>query len=301
MHNYSQGQKFTTESCYSPACRQVKQYCFTLIELLVVIAIIAILAAMLLPALGKVKETSKTANCASNMKQLGAFVMMYNGDYNDWYPVIYHGDLVKESSKVDRIYSKADSWIGQLWPYMGTTVVNQVKASWSPSGGPLVLRCPARPGMSAYSHGFSISSVLDPNGKFYVASSYGISPAEVGAISASGKELSGAYSGGPKKASKKNSLRPISMGTLFGESFYAANQAGYLADNHKPYGNGSCLYMISYSSWLDRTDLRHNKRANVTFRDGHVQKISGLSVCPGLKYNTITNVWSTSANYKVVK
>ncbi len=63
-----------------------KQHCFTLIELLVVIAIIAILASMLLPALGKVKEISKKANCAANLKTLGQAFIMYASSYDDKLP-----------------------------------------------------------------------------------------------------------------------------------------------------------------------------------------------------------------------
>ena len=59
---------------------------FTLIELLVVISIIALLLAILMPALGKVKEQAKLVICSTNLHQLLLGVNTYAASNDDMYP-----------------------------------------------------------------------------------------------------------------------------------------------------------------------------------------------------------------------
>ncbi|MBL4699757.1 MAG: prepilin-type N-terminal cleavage/methylation domain-containing protein [Phycisphaeraceae bacterium] len=64
----------------------LRKNAFTLIELLVVISIISLLIAILLPALGKARESANSVKCLANYRQLGVSLHAYAGDYNDTLP-----------------------------------------------------------------------------------------------------------------------------------------------------------------------------------------------------------------------
>jgi prepilin-type N-terminal cleavage/methylation domain-containing protein/prepilin-type processing-associated H-X9-DG protein len=84
---------------------------FTLIELLVVIAIIAILAAILFPVFAQAREKARQTTCMSNLKQLGAAMMMYASDYDERFVPV----LVRTDRQQPSLYLQ--SWLHFLEPY----------------------------------------------------------------------------------------------------------------------------------------------------------------------------------------
>lgn len=89
---------------------------FTLIELLVVIAIIAILAAILFPVFARARESARTTQCASNVRQIGSAMKMYAQDNEEKLPAlrapyqgltnvyIYWMDLIMPYAKSEQIF-----------------------------------------------------------------------------------------------------------------------------------------------------------------------------------------------------
>ncbi len=61
---------------------------FTLIELLVVVSIIALLVALLLPSLGKARDSARTVQCMSNLRQQAIGFAAYRTDSRDFLPPV---------------------------------------------------------------------------------------------------------------------------------------------------------------------------------------------------------------------
>ena len=116
---------------------------FTMIELLVVMAVIAILVCLLLPALGKAKETAKTIACVNNLKQIGQCLFQYVGDYNGKLPPSYY----------------TISWRDWVWMLYASALISPSRSEKMVAADPLeanygatpsdyfgIFRCPAENG-----------------------------------------------------------------------------------------------------------------------------------------------------------
>jgi prepilin-type N-terminal cleavage/methylation domain-containing protein/prepilin-type processing-associated H-X9-DG protein len=95
----------------SGAFRSAADLGFTLVELLVVLAIIGLLAAVAYPALSRSLESSRTAKCLGNLKQLGQATLAYSADNNQFLPptviVLSQGGM--------------KFWYTEIRPYLGAT------------------------------------------------------------------------------------------------------------------------------------------------------------------------------------
>ncbi len=85
------------------AFKKFSQHGFTLIELLTVIAIIAILAAILIPVVSSVRNSARTAQATSNVREIGTLTHLYMDENNGRLPTDLFGN------------ANAKPWIEDLW------------------------------------------------------------------------------------------------------------------------------------------------------------------------------------------
>ena len=111
---------------------------FTLVELLVVIGIIALLISILLPALGKARESANNLKCKANIRQMIQLMQLHANDHKGFMPLVglieaTNGNYDSSSTAIDprmthyEFYQNGNTFYalglpGSFAKYMGITL-----------------------------------------------------------------------------------------------------------------------------------------------------------------------------------
>lgn len=241
--------------CLHARAGAVSARAFTLIELLVVIAIIAVLAGMLLPALAKAKSKAGQTFCLSNLKQLGYGMMMYLGDSGDVFP--------GPASRNTYGFHKED------WIYWRTNTRTYPPVTQSPI---------VRHIGSVSSNLFKCPLDKDNSERRLQSSDHG---PYLYSYSMMSRDLQGSFNPGMTSIfeGSGNSARAylFRLGSVKSTStklMLVEEQTSHKAGESPDVGGTSSI--INDGRWVpggDQITMRHNKRGNLNFADGHVENV----------------------------
>ena len=115
---------------------------FSLIELLTVIAIIGILAAIIIPTVGKARETAQRAVDANNLRELGKAALIYAADNRDALP-----NPQQPNRQISGSNQRYWQWFGQLARYGGyndpSLLISKLDSAVDQTALPLLVLDPA--------------------------------------------------------------------------------------------------------------------------------------------------------------
>jgi prepilin-type N-terminal cleavage/methylation domain-containing protein len=109
------------------ASRRGATRAFTLIELLTVIGIIGVLSAILIPVVGKVRDSARFSKGTGNLREWVRANLLYANDHRGVIP--HDGGVSFATPDNDRIYKGVRGWWNELPPYLGSKTIAELAAT----------------------------------------------------------------------------------------------------------------------------------------------------------------------------
>ena len=126
---------------------------FTIVELLVVTLIIVVLCSIAYPVVVKAKESARTSECLSNMRQIGIGLNMYIDSYNGRFPsAVPYGSPDYWNSKNRKTIQEL------LLPYVRNGMVYTDQGGKKVFVNPGVFACPSDSGLTGSRASFGVVS-----------------------------------------------------------------------------------------------------------------------------------------------
>ena len=227
---------------------------FTLIELLVVIAVVSILAAMLLPALSRAKSRAQNLACLNNLKQLELCLHLYVGDYNDYFVPNNSIAVISAGTNASSTYLAGLSWLPdtdadtEIDP---SNIVNGLLYVYNTSLP--IYHCPADQSTLETPGGQPLSQLR--------WRSYNMSQSVNGNPQADPEYYP--YIPAWTKYTEVRQPIPSNLFVLIDENADTIQDAEF--------GNPPVGGIWPQNQWWDMPSDRHNRGANLSFADGHVE------------------------------
>ncbi|HEV8604960.1 MAG TPA: prepilin-type N-terminal cleavage/methylation domain-containing protein [Tepidisphaeraceae bacterium] len=255
----------------------MRRRAFTLVELLVVIGIIAVLIAILLPVLNKVKEQANATKCAANLRELSKM----------WYQYAAENKGLSAPGRLPK-FNAANSpyWIGNGMQYrphwyevFGAAMKNYASRkpqdteddSWKVDSD--LYTCPSLDWRNSRNFVWGYNYQFLGNTHEKTTDVYINYPVKANAIVRASETVMAADCMGTA-AGKPFTLRTGHYDDGQKDLFAIGNKAHLLDPPRLTANSDYADYEARAPQHRSAPDPRHNKRANVSFCDGHVESRS---------------------------
>ena len=229
--------------------RHSSRRAFTLIELLVVIAIIAILAGIIFPVFSKARERAFTADCTSNIRQLGMAFTMYLSDWNNRFPSAGNGSAAALVKGSDWVHINAAGVAGDMSVEQGS-LFSYVKSTEAyVCRNAIAAADPAQSGGTRTS--YTMNSNLVNNSTWLGLKSNRVKfPSQTFLLVEENDELPLGYSPGQYNDAVLYAPEPSTPGTNTGD-----DPPGLTSDSERHGGGALACYIDGHAKWQVAVDL----------------------------------------------